>query len=312
MNEPVRHGRNLWISGVAVLFGAALVTATCVFQVRITEVAMVSTLGRPGKPVSEPGLYGKLPWPFQRVYTFDKRVQLFEGQYREILTKDGLNLVARLYMAWRIEDPSLFYEWVGFDTADSARILSGLLDKHSSDVLGQHALVSLVSTRPQQEESIRAIEQDIRQRIQAEATRYGITVQTLGFEPLGLPESVTQAVFSRMIADRERLAEKTRSEGERDAKLIRTEAERLRAEKLSTAEAEAARIRGEAESEALKHFSVFEQDPEFALFLRKLEALEQTLKDKTTIVLDRDIPPYDLLSPGSLKDAGGPTPAPKP
>jgi membrane protease subunit HflC len=305
MNASVRHGRNLWINGVAVLFAAALVAATCLYQVRVTEVAMISTLGRPGKPVSEPGLYGKLPWPFQRVYTFDRRVQLFEGQYREILTKDGLNLVARLYLAWQIENPSLFYEWVGFDTADSTRVLSGLLDKHSSDVLGQHALASLVSTRPKQEESIRAIEQDISQRIQAEASRYGIGVRALGFEHLGLPETVTQAVFSRMIADRERLAEKTRSEGERDAKLIRTEAERLRAEKLSAAEAEAARIRGEAESEALKQFAVFDKDPDFALFLRKLEALEQTLKEKTTLVLDRDTPPYDLLSPGGFKDVTG-------
>ena len=265
---------------------------------------MVSTLGRPGAPITEPGLYGKAPWPFQRVYVFDRRVQLLQGGYREVLTRDGLNLIVRFHAAWAVENPNQFYEWVGFRLSEGEKILSGLLEKYSSDVIGKHPLGSFVSVAEDDDGgSLSAIEQDIQSRMSEEVAKYGIVIKGIGLEHMGFPEGITKDVFKRMIADRGRLTQKIRSEGERDAKLRRTEADQLQAEMLSKAEAEAIGIRGEGESRAYRFFDVYREDPEFALFLRKLEALEETLKSKTTIVLDRDVPPYDLLDGKALGDA---------
>jgi len=296
--------RNVAVTTLVCLFAAVFLCISCAFQVSVTNVAMVSTLGRPGEPITEPGLYGKAPWPFQRVYLFDRRVQLLEGDYREVLTRDGLNLVVRFYAAWAVENPNRFYEWVGFRLADGEKILNGLLDKYSSDVIGKHPLGSFVSIDGDEAGSLAAIETDIQNRMSEEVAKYGIAIKGIGVEHLGFPESITKDVFRRMIADRGRLTQKIRSEGERDAKLKRTEADQLRAEKLSKAEADAIGIRGQGESEAYRFFDVYQEDPEFALFLRKLEALEATLKSKTTIILDRDIPPYDLLDKRALGDDG--------
>jgi len=294
--------RNVAITAFVGSFAVVFLCISCAFQVRVTEVAMVSTLGRPGAPITEPGLYGKAPWPFQRVYVFDRRVQLLQGGYREVLTRDGLNLVVRFYAAWSVENPNQFYEWVGFRLSEGEKILNGLLEKYSSDVIGKHPLGSLVSVGDDGASSLSAIEEDIQARMSEEVAKYGIVIRGIGLEHLGFPEGITKDVFKRMIADRGRLTQKIRSEGERDAKLRRTEADQLRAEKLSKAEADAIGIRGEGESEAYRFFDVYREDPEFALFLRKLEALEATLKSKTTIILDRDIPPYDLLDKGALDE----------
>ncbi len=287
-----------------VLIGGVFVLLTCAFQVRVTEAALVSTLGKPGEPIVTPGLYFKAPWPFQRVYSFDRRLQLFESGFREMLTRNGSNVIVRLFAAWSIDNPKVFYERVGYRSADGEQVLASLLDKHSSDVIGKHPLSSFVAVAPSAGNGIQETEAEIQARVLAEAGAYGMAIRMVGFEHLGLPDTITRAVLDRMVADRTRLTQKIRSEGEREAKAIRIEADQARAESLSAASAEATRIRGEADSEAYKNFEAFKSDPEFAIFLRKLEALEQTLKTKTTLILDRDMPPYDLLKDPGLDSTG--------
>jgi membrane protease subunit HflC len=291
---------------VFVVVGSIFVLLTCAYQVRITEAALVSTLGKPGEPITEPGLHLKAPWPFQRAYLFDRRTQLFNSSYREVLTRNGANIVVKLFAAWSIDNPALFYDKVGYQTADGARILASLVEKHSSDVIGKHPLADFVSVQATGKGRLHEIEDAIKTRMAAEAANYGMQIRTVGLDHLELPASITKAVFNRMAADRERLTEKIRAEGEREAKGIRTEVDQKKAERLSEAEAQASTIRGEGDSEAYKNFNAFRKDPEFAIFLRKLEALEETLKKKTTLILDRDIPPFDLLKPGALGELPAP------
>lgn len=295
MTNGEKTSRGLVLGLIVLVFALVFLAATCAFQVRITQVAIVSTFGRPGTPITEPGLYFKAPLPIQRVVRFDRRQQLLRGRMREVLTQDGLNVVVKPFAVWSVADANRFYERVGLSTEDGSRVLAGLLDKHMADVIGGVALSDFVTTQAEEGRGLRALETMVRSRMLSEAEDYGVEVATVGVEQLSLPESITKAVFERMKADRERLTAKVRSEGERDARIIRTAADRRRAEILSEADAAATRIRGEGESEAFKALQVFEQDPEFALFLRKLEALESTLKSKSTLILDRDTPPYDLL-----------------
>jgi len=295
MSEPSTNKRSTVVSLAVGAFVIVLLLGTCAFQVRVTEIAMVSTLGRPGQPIQAAGLHAKAPWPIQRVYRFDRRTQLFQGDYQEVLTRDNVNLIVKLYATWQIADAVNFYESVGFETAEGVNVLGGLIDKYVGDVMSTRTLGDFVATDADQAARFDTIENEILKRVAEEADKYGIGIRTVAFEHLGLPETITTAVFDRMMADRERLTSQIRSEGERDARLIRTEADRQKAEILSQAEAEAMKIRGQGESEAFEHFKVFQEDPEFALFLRKLETLEKTLRKKTTLILDRDVPPYDLL-----------------
>jgi membrane protease subunit HflC len=135
------------------------------------------------------------------------------------------------------------------------------------------------------------------------ATNYGIRVTMLGVKQLGLPESITGKVFDRMRAERQRLVKQFQSEGEAEAIRIRAEADRVRQETLAHADAEAMTIRGQAEAEAAKHFAVFQREPELASFLIQLNSLANSLKERSTLVLDPQTPPFNLLRGDALVPA---------
>ena len=94
--------------GVVIVVILALLLFT--FQVRQSEVALVTTFGKPNaKPITEPGLYFKWPWPIQHVYKFDNRIQNFEDKFSQTLTADNNNLILTVYTGWKISDASVFY-----------------------------------------------------------------------------------------------------------------------------------------------------------------------------------------------------------
>src|SRR6266581_7066712 len=95
------------VIGVVLLIIAALLLFT--FQVRKSEVAVVTTFGRPTRPITEPGAYFKWPWPIQNVYKFDQRVQNFEDRLTEGMTRDSFNLLTSVYVGWRITQPTNFF-----------------------------------------------------------------------------------------------------------------------------------------------------------------------------------------------------------
>src|SRR5438309_11740053 len=94
------------VIGALLLIVAALLLFT--FQVRKSEVAVVTTFGRPTRPITEPGPKLKMPWPIQRVYKFDQRVQNFEDTPAESLTRDSFNLITSVYVGWKITKPDAF------------------------------------------------------------------------------------------------------------------------------------------------------------------------------------------------------------
>jgi modulator of FtsH protease HflC len=108
-----------------------------------------------------------------------------------------------------------------------------------------------------------------------------------------------------MRAERSRLAESYRAQGEGEANKIRAEAESERDRIIAKAEAEAKRIMGEGDALAARYYTVFSENEELAIFLRKLDALEETLKEKTTAVLHTNMAPFDLLENAPERIAGG-------
>ena len=240
------------------------------------------------------GLYVRAPWPVQRIYRFDNRVHTLEGAFEETLTRDGKNILVAVYAGWRIEKPIQFLERIG--TVEQAeRNLDALLRSQKNAVLGQVPFSALVNTNTA-EVKFEQVEQQMLAAVQPEAVnRYGVTVQFLGIRKIGLPESITEKVFARMKAEREEIAERYRSEGEGEAIKIRAAADSQRNQLLAQAEAEAKHIRAEGDAKAAESYQVFEKNPELAMFLRKLEVLEGTLKKKSTVVLSTETEPFDLL-----------------
>ena len=267
------------------------------YQVRTTEVAVVTTFGRPSATATNAGLYKKLPWPIQKVYYFDKRVQNFEDKLTEDFTGDNNPLLTSVFIGWKITDPQAFFpKFANGSVTEAEKQLESLLRSSKSAVIGKHPLSDFVSANGDGSRFI-AIENEILAAVQnqARAHNYGIEIQFLGIKRLGLPESVTQSVFDQMTKERGVLISAAQNAGEAEAEKIRSTANRNANEILAVAKGEALRIQGQGDLEAARYLAVFEQNPALANILFSLTALEDSLKDHSTLIFDQNQPPFDVL-----------------
>jgi membrane protease subunit HflC len=291
---------------LTVIVGAVLVVIFAlllfVFQVRQSETAVVTTFGKPSpNPITEPGAYFKWPWPIQKVYKYDQRVQNFEDKFSENFTGDNIILLSSVYVGWKISDAGTFIKTFPGDPSVSIPNAQGKLESMLRSakiaVIGGHTLSEFVNADTK-ELKFDAIENQIEQTVQDELStnNWGISLEFLGFKKIGLPESVTQTVFDRMKSERQQYISQYQSEGDAEAQKIRSAAERQAAETVAKAQADATRIRAEGEAEAAKTLPVFQQNPELANYLLRIAALQQSLNQKTTLIFDERTPPFDLFS----------------
>jgi membrane protease subunit HflC len=279
---------------LVVIFALLLFT----FQVRQSEVAVLTTFGKPAaNNIDQPNLYFKWPWPVQQVYRFDQRVQNFEDKYSENLTADNTMLLTSVYVGWRISDAKEFFpKFAGGSVEAAQRQLETMLRSAKAAVIGKHNLSDFVNADPKQLK-LEAIEDEIKAAVQEQlATQnYGISIDFLGVKKLGLPESVTQTVFDRMKSERQVLISEAQFQGEAEATKIKSAAERQAADVLANAQAEATRIEGAGVAEAAKTLGVFQQNPTLAIFQLQLEALKNSLNQKSTLIFDERTPPFSLF-----------------
>ena len=286
---------------LTVVIGAVLVVIFAlllfVFQVRQSEVAVVTTFGKPVATYTNAGAYFKIPWPVKKVYKFDQRVQNFEDKFSENLTADNNNLLTSVYVGWKISDAAAFFpKFAGGSVPAAQRMLESMLRSAKSAVIGKHQLSEFVNANPQ-DLKFDEIEGEIEQAVQSElrTNDCGIEVEFLGIKKLGLPESITQTVFQRMTSERQVLISKLQYAGEAEAQKIKSAADRQAAETVANADAAATRIRGEGEAEAAKTLPVFQQNPELANFLLRISSLQQSLNQRSTLIFDERTPPFDLF-----------------
>jgi len=283
------------------LFGfivaAVFLLTQMVFTVREGEVVVVTSLGKPIKAIEEAGLYRRWPWPIHDIHRFDNRIRMLEGTFEEVLTRDGKNVLLQIYSGWNISDPLLFLERVG-NSSQAGQNLDGLLRSHKNATIGQYGFSELINV-DQTKLKLEDIESKLLNAVRPEANeRYGVDVHVVGIRRIGLPEAITQSVFDRMRAERQEIADRYRSEGEGESIRIRARADSERDQLLATAEAQAQSLRAEGDSAAAEYYQVFERDPDLAIFLRKLDTMQQMLNTKATLVLSSESEPFDLLKSG--------------
>ena len=279
---------------LVVIFALLLFT----FQVRQSEVAVLTTFGKPAaNNIDQPNLYFKWPWPIQQVYRFDQRVQNFEDKYSENLTSDNTMLLTSVYVGWRISDAKEFFpKFAGGSVEAAQRQLETMLRSAKAAVIGKHNLSDFVNADTKQLK-LESIEDEIKAAVQGElaSQNYGISIEFLGVKKLGLPESVTQTVFDRMKSERTVLISEAQFKGEAEATKIKSAAERQAADVIANTQADATRIEGAGVAEAAKTLSVFQQNPELSIFQLQLQALKSSLNQKSTLIFDERTPPFSLF-----------------
>jgi membrane protease subunit HflC len=277
-----------------IVFGSLLF----VFQVRKSEVAVVTHFGKYDRELG-PGAHFRWPWPIENVYKLDQRIQNFEGKFEETKLPDQNILLISTYVGWRIEKPELFFPKFGGDRiAEAEKSLGALVESVKKEVAGQHGFSDFISADEKQMKFTQ-IEQEILEKVkdQVKNHEYGLDVKFVQIKKIGLPESVTTDVFERMKSERNLLISKIQYEGEEAATKIRSSADTWSAKKLAEADASALQIRGEGMAESAKALGVLQQNPTLANFNMKLDALQDLLKDRSTLILDQSTPPLDLLQP---------------
>ena len=281
---------------LGLIVAVVLLTAVFSFQLNQTEVAVVTTFGRP-TVVEAPGLHFRWPFPFQKVYRFDKRIRCFEGssgKLEETATRDGHNILAGIYVDYRIGNPEVFFKQLK-DIPNAEEVLNNLMRSEKNSAFGLYNFNQIVNTDPAKLK-LNEIQNQIKSSLIAQTGKFGIDIVGVGINSLGVPKTITEKVFDRMVAERKQFADKSIAEGKSKAREIRIQADRDRTIAIAEAEAAAQRIRAEGDAKAAESYKTFSEDPELAEFLRKLDALRVILQGRTTVVFDTNVPPFDLLN----------------
>jgi membrane protease subunit HflC len=287
---------------------AALGVLNSTYVIDQAEQAILVQFGEPvGELVNTPGLHWKLPF-IQDVRRFDKRILSWDGDVTQIPTLGREFVVVDATARWRIVDPLRFLRSVR-DEAGAKTRLDDLLDSVTRDIISGTTLEEIIRSKDWTvdakalgEEGV-ALEQIdlnrpkkgravLEKEMLAAASRLmpelGIELVDVRLKRINYIESVSRQVETRMISERQSIAERFRSEGHGKSSEILGEMERELRQIRSEAERKAAEIRGKADAEATKIYGdSYGADPEFFAFLRTLDSYK-AMGENTTLVLDAD------------------------
>jgi membrane protease subunit HflC len=274
------------------------------YVVDMTQQVVVTQFGRPiGSPVTEPGLKLKVPL-IQKVNSFDKRVLEWDGSPRQVPTRDKRYIWVDTFARWRIADPLKFMQSVTDEIGAQAR-LDDVIDAVTRDLITSHNLIEVVRNTNREmvlseidsqdaaQESIAvgrsAITQQIFELASNQMPRYGIELIDVRLKRVNYVEEVREKVYERMISERQRIAERYRSEGKGQSAEIRGQKEKELQRITSEAYRVAEEVKGKGDAEAARIYAnAFGRDPEFYSFLKTLESYKTTLDKESTLILTTD------------------------
>jgi membrane protease subunit HflC len=252
--------------------------------------------------VTEPGVHFKTPF-VQKANFFDKRFLEWDGDPNQVPTKDKRFIWVNTYARWRISDPLQFFQRLRDERRAQTR-LDDILDGETRNSVARHDLVEVVRSTNRDpalvplesdeetanleniEKGREAITREILERAQERASDLGIELIDLRLKRINYVQEVQQDVFDRMIAERQRIAQRYRSEGQGEAARIKGERERDLAKIQSEAYRTAQEIRGEAEAKATEIYAnAYGRDVGFFTFMKSLETYEETLDPNSSLIL---------------------------
>jgi membrane protease subunit HflC len=253
------------------------------FTVQQTQHALVLRFGDVRRTISDPGLYWK--WPLiDSVISLDKRILDLDVSAQTVVESEQKQLVVDSFARYRIRDPLRFYQAIG-TMAGANQQLTAVVNASVRGVIAESKMEDIVKNQRG------ALQGRILNQVNQQVMGRGIDVIDLRLRQVILPPKNTEAVFNRMISDRQREAQDRRSEGTRLSLGIRASADLQVSTILGEANQKSEEVRGLADAEKNKIFAdAFGRDPAFFGFYRSMQAYENGFKPETTRM---------VLSPGS-------------
>ena len=269
--------------GTTVLIVLALLAST-MFVVDQRQFGVVYQLGQIQKVITEPGLNFKLPPPFQNVNYIDKRLLTLDSMDTEpVLTAEKQRVVIDWYVRWRISDPQAYIRNVGLDENAGALQLNRVVRNAFQEEINRRTVRELISTR--RETLMADVKREVTEAVKGDKP-WGIDIVDVRITRADYVESITESVYRRMQAERQRVANELRSTGAAEGEQIRADADRQREVTVANAARDAEKVRGEGDAEATRIYGeAFGKDPQFAEFYRSLDAYKASIGKKGDVLV---------------------------
>ena len=273
-----------------------------------TEQVIITQFGKTiGKPKKEPGLYFKIP-VIQQANFFPKNLLEWDGDAGQVPTLDKTYIYVDTFARWKIADPLKFFQTVNNVVGALAR-LDDIIDPAVRNFITSYPLIETVRNSNRELDSLEVyagheqeerplgevtmgrgkITQGIMEQAQPKLTAFGIELVDVQIKRLNYVEQVRKSVYGRMIAERKQIAQKFRSEGEGEARIIEGNREKELKRITSEAYRTAQEIMGKADAESTKIYArAYSQDPEFYSFVKSLDVYKRTMDKKSSLLLSTD------------------------
>ncbi|MET0026628.1 MAG: protease modulator HflC [Candidatus Thiodiazotropha sp.] len=280
---------------VPVLAVAALLVYSFTFVVNQWEVALKLRLGEIVATDYEPGLHVLVPI-FNNVRTFDARIQTMDSRPERFLTAEKKDVIVDYFAKWRISNVAQYYRSTGGSIDKTARLLQERINTSLRNEFGKRTVQEVISG--ERTEIMETLTKDS----DAQAAELGVEILDVRVKQIDLPPEVSESVYQRMRAERERVARDLRAKGAEAAERIRANADRERVVIIADAYRGAEQLRGEGDGKAAEIYAnAYKQDSEFYAFYRSLNAYKNSFQgnsDMLVIEPDSDFFRY-------LKDSSG-------
>ena len=266
---------------------AFILIGQCFYTVNPDQYANTLRFSKTVNTVSDAGIYFKIPFLDNVIY-FPKQVLLYDMKPSDVLTADSKTMLVDNYVTWRITDPLTFYKTLGNITEAETRI-NMLTYSAIKTEMGKLERDKIINS----DESSRDNFNNNIINATANATNsYGIQIIDIKIKKLDLPADNEEAVYTRMISERNKIAAEYRANGEKQASLIKNDVDKATGITISDAKAQAEKIKAEGETEYMNILAAAYDTPakqDFYEFTRSLDALTASLTEgQTTIILDKD------------------------
>ena len=258
----------------------AMVGYSMTFVVNQWEVALKLRLGEIIDSQYEPGLHVMVPI-LNNIKKFDGRIQTLDSSPQRFLTIEKKDVIVDSYAKWRITNPGQFFRSTGGDSGRTARLLSERINTSLRDEFGKRTIQEVIS------DDRLELMKELTKNIDRQVAELGIEVVDVRVKKIDLPPEVSESVYERMRAERERVARDLRAKGSEAAERIRADADRQRTVTLANAYKLSEEVRGEGDAKAAEIYaSAYNQSVEFYRFYRSLNAYRASFgQDSDLLVL---------------------------
>ncbi|KPJ66290.1 MAG: hypothetical protein AMJ43_08515 [Coxiella sp. DG_40] len=258
------------------------------FTVNEKEFVVITRFGKPVRTLDKAGLYIKRPGFLETVNRVEKRANVFKTQPIQLLLGDKNPLIITCYVCWEIADPLTFLQSLTSSDIVNQKI-GDMVNSLLGSTLGDYTIENIINVKPElvklEEIETRILSESEQKAIE----KYGIRIIDVGIRRLAYPQIVTQSVYNRMKAERDKEAKKYLAEGKEEAAKIEAQTDKEVAKIIAEANKESEILKGQGDKEAMTIYAeAYSQDRAFFEFTKSLEACREVLKDKSTLILSTE------------------------